>query len=303
MMSFGEAVKTCLFEKIFVTSDTARRSEFWWFVLFCHLIETCIFVGLIEVETAGLITMDMVAGILLISYLLLGIPLLTAFIRRLHDTGHTAWSLLWLLVPYLGWFILLIWALKPGYTYAISRDYNDDLDCADYDSACNRISKPRYEECFDHNDEEDFDYPTDEEDDYEDERRRRREEREEYERNYENERRGGEIDRERELYEECRRMAADALNEYEHYKAKAEDARRDADSRLSSAKRHEYYAKEFDDETHRREAEEAYSWAEQYSSEAKENQKEADKYYEKYKEYDSKAYRHSDNLRRLGVYV
>lgn len=149
-------------------------------MLFCHLIETCIFVGLIQVETAGLITMDMAVGILLISYLLLGIPLLTAFIRRLHDTGHSAWSLLWLFVPYLGWFILLIRALKPGYTYAISRDYNDDLDCVDYDSAGNRISKPRYEECFDHNDEEDFDYPTDEEDDYENERRRRREEREEF---------------------------------------------------------------------------------------------------------------------------
>jgi uncharacterized membrane protein YhaH (DUF805 family) len=303
MMSFSEAIKTCLFEKIFVTSDTARRSEFWWFVLFCHLIETCIFVGLIQVETAGLITMDMAVGILLISYLLLGIPLLTAFIRRLHDTGHSAWSLLWLFVPYLGWFILLIRALKPGYTYAISRDYNDDLDCVDYDSAGNRISKPRYEECFDHNDEEDFDYPTDEEDDYEDERRRRREEREEYERNYENERRGGEIDRERELYEYCRRMAADAFNEYEDYKAKAEDARRDADSRLSSAKSHEYYAKEFEDETHRREAEEDYSWAKSYYSEADKYQEESGKYYEEYQSYKSKADRHSDNLRRLGVYV
>lgn len=302
MISFGEAIKTCLFKKFFIISGRARRSEFWWFVLFCYLILfPCIFAVIMEGEKAGLITTGTGSLIFIICYLFLTIPVFTAFIRRLHDTGRSAWSLLWLLVPYVGWVILLIRALSSsdptnnGYGYDPHLGLLDpfdpkrfvydprslnmttsDLECADCDSAGNRISSPRSEK--------DFDNPTDDcEDDYE------------------NERCVGEIDRERELYENCRRRAEDALNDYEYYKAKAEENRGYADSRLSSAKYHENYADI--DETHKREAQEDYSWAEDYYSKAKEYQKEADRYYEEYQRNNSEADRHYDNLRRLKVYL
>ena len=39
MMSFGEAIKTC-FKKYATFSGRARRSEYWWFALFTHILSS-----------------------------------------------------------------------------------------------------------------------------------------------------------------------------------------------------------------------------------------------------------------------
>ena len=41
-MGFGEAIKTCLFEKYFDFSGRARRSEFWWFQLFLFIVNSVV---------------------------------------------------------------------------------------------------------------------------------------------------------------------------------------------------------------------------------------------------------------------
>lgn len=73
-MSFMDAIKTC-FSKYFDFSGRARRSEFWWFVLFFFVAGLIPFVGLI-VTLAGLI------------------PYFAVAVRRLHDTDRSGWWLL-----------------------------------------------------------------------------------------------------------------------------------------------------------------------------------------------------------------
>ena len=43
----------------------------------------------------------------------IAIPLLSATIRRLHDTGKTGWYLAWGLVPLVGWIVVLLQLLRP----------------------------------------------------------------------------------------------------------------------------------------------------------------------------------------------
>lgn len=47
-------------------------------------------------------------------YILIIIPNLSLVVRRLHDTGRSAWNLLWPLLPYVGAIILLIFTLQKS---------------------------------------------------------------------------------------------------------------------------------------------------------------------------------------------
>ena len=95
MMGFLEAVKTCL-KKYADFKGRARRSEFWWFVLF-----------LILVYIAGSFVMSLLASLIaeplgmdasklaitLVSLLMLAfaLPFFAVLTRRLHDSGRGGW--------------------------------------------------------------------------------------------------------------------------------------------------------------------------------------------------------------------
>ena len=82
MMEPVEAVKTC-FKKFFNFKGRARRSEYWWFMLFTLVVWWVIsFLG----------TMTPVFTYIgLILVLLLSIPQFAALTRRLHDSNHSGW--------------------------------------------------------------------------------------------------------------------------------------------------------------------------------------------------------------------
>lgn len=42
------------------------------------------------------------------------VPSVSGTVARLHDRGRSAWWLLWVLVPVLGWGVLLVQCLLPG---------------------------------------------------------------------------------------------------------------------------------------------------------------------------------------------
>ena len=105
-MTFWQAVRTC-FRKYFDFKGRARRSEYWWYCLFCvvacliwALFGTLLFalpVGMAVEhisgnETAGIATMMV---ILILPMLFLVIPSFAVQVRRLHDTGRSGW---WVLV-------------------------------------------------------------------------------------------------------------------------------------------------------------------------------------------------------------
>jgi len=88
----------------------ARRSEYWYFVLFNFLFSLVsiafdAFYGFIldipDWETTWEFYYPFYA-------LLTLIPALAVTVRRLHDTGHSGWWYLILLLPILGWIWLLI---------------------------------------------------------------------------------------------------------------------------------------------------------------------------------------------------
>ncbi len=102
MMGFWESVRTC-FRKYFDFKGRARRSEYWWYGLFC--VVACLIWALFGTlllalpigmavqhvsgnETAGMTTMVI---ILCIPLLFLVLPSFSVQVRRLHDTGRSGW--------------------------------------------------------------------------------------------------------------------------------------------------------------------------------------------------------------------
>ena len=85
----------------------ARRSEYWYFVLFNAIITY-------SLQGIGLLldipAMFMIS--ILVSIVLL-IPGLTALVRRLHDVGKSGWNYLWVFTI-IGAFAVLYWLVQDS---------------------------------------------------------------------------------------------------------------------------------------------------------------------------------------------
>ncbi|MDD5818483.1 MAG: DUF805 domain-containing protein [bacterium] len=135
-LNFFEAIKVC-FSKYATFSGRARRSEFWWFYLLGVIlnmafsvlvkwkmakiaaIESAIYSGvdtnslMAQAESADTIFYTC-AIILCVIGLILFIPMLAAWVRRLHDVGKSG-HLLWLiLLCGIGGLIPLIMCISDG---------------------------------------------------------------------------------------------------------------------------------------------------------------------------------------------
>ena len=99
-MNFGQAISACL-SKYATFTGRARRSEYWWFLLFEFLM----------MAAASTIN-DKLSGLVSLALLL---PALAVGVRRLHDIGRSGWWLLLSLVPVIGWIVLLVWAVQKSY--------------------------------------------------------------------------------------------------------------------------------------------------------------------------------------------
>lgn len=103
-MEFPEAVRSCL-TKYVEFRGRASRSEYWWFALFVAIVD---FVFRIIDNVIG----NPILGSLVSLALLL--PGLAVAARRLHDTDRSAWWLLLILVPVVGWIVLLVFYVLPS---------------------------------------------------------------------------------------------------------------------------------------------------------------------------------------------
>ena len=95
----------------------SSRAEFWWFVLFLHivLLSAFFFLGYLQYlsPTPSKLTLGIFV-ILAILQLILYVPFITVSIRRLHDIGQSGKNLLWLIVPLIGALIVIIMWAKPS---------------------------------------------------------------------------------------------------------------------------------------------------------------------------------------------
>ena len=99
-MNFMTAISTC-FKKYATFSGRARRSEYWYFFLFCMLVSAAL--GLIFKSQSMISTLFTLATM---------VPSLAVSWRRMHDIGKAgAWSLI-VLIPVVGLIIFLIWVCK-----------------------------------------------------------------------------------------------------------------------------------------------------------------------------------------------
>ena len=82
MMNPIESITTCL-KKYAIFKGRARRSEFWWFMLFIFVIQIALsFLSLLS---------PIVGYVSLIFSLLVFLPQWAVLTRRLHDSNHSGW--------------------------------------------------------------------------------------------------------------------------------------------------------------------------------------------------------------------
>jgi uncharacterized membrane protein YhaH (DUF805 family) len=108
-VSMIEAVQSAL-SKYATFSGRARRSEYWWFVLFTVIVS-----ALAAVVDSALGTdpgkTGLVGGLAALALLL---PTLAVTARRLHDTGRSGWWMLISLVPVGGFIVMLVFTLQDS---------------------------------------------------------------------------------------------------------------------------------------------------------------------------------------------
>jgi len=93
-------------------SGRARRSEYWYFLLFYMLI--LIALSVVDV-VMGWFSTDAGVGVLSGIYTLaLLIPSLSVSVRRLHDTDRSGWWLLIGLLPLIGGIVLLVFFVQDS---------------------------------------------------------------------------------------------------------------------------------------------------------------------------------------------
>lgn len=98
-MGMVDTVISCL-NKYVQFSGRSSRSEYWYFQLFGALCS--ILIGVMVGRGGG---GDVIGGVV---SLVLFLPQLAVGVRRLHDTDRSGWWLLIMLVPLIGWIVLLV---------------------------------------------------------------------------------------------------------------------------------------------------------------------------------------------------
>lgn len=116
-MSFTEAIQTVL-SKYATFSGRASRPEFWWWMLFVVLLS--IATGIVDAAfiapKLGFEPYEDLASQPLSSLvgLALLLPNISVAVRRLHDIDRSGWWYLVILIPIIGIFVYIYWAVQPG---------------------------------------------------------------------------------------------------------------------------------------------------------------------------------------------
>jgi uncharacterized membrane protein YhaH (DUF805 family) len=106
-MNFPQAIKSC-FKKYATFSGRAARSEYWYFSLFtclCYVVATVLDISFLKNDNQPLN---------LIFTLVLFLPSLAVWVRRLHDINMRGWWALISLIPIIGIIVMLILACIKG---------------------------------------------------------------------------------------------------------------------------------------------------------------------------------------------
>jgi uncharacterized membrane protein YhaH (DUF805 family) len=109
-MNMRDAIVTC-FSKYADFSGRARRSEYWFWVLFNLIVG---FVANMISSLLGSLTLYLIVIVALL------IPSISVTVRRLHDIGKSGWYYLLPAVPFVAMFFLL-------FTYFVTYDASNSI--------------------------------------------------------------------------------------------------------------------------------------------------------------------------------
>lgn len=101
-------------KKYAVFGGRAHRQEFWMFVLFNVIISFVLAIIDTVIGTnvgTGASSTGVLGGLYSLAVL---IPSLAVTVRRLHDTGRSGWWWFIVLVPFVGWIVLLVFVVLDG---------------------------------------------------------------------------------------------------------------------------------------------------------------------------------------------
>jgi uncharacterized membrane protein YhaH (DUF805 family) len=100
-MTFTESIRTC-FNKYADFNGRAALSEFWWWVLFYVIANAAL----------GIVSDKLSAAFSLATLL----PSIAVTTRRLHDTNRSGWLQLIVLIPVIGFIVLIVFCAQNGKT-------------------------------------------------------------------------------------------------------------------------------------------------------------------------------------------
>ena len=96
-VDLGEAIKR-LFTNCFAFDGRASRSEYWWSYLFMLIL-------------SPLVLIPFIGGVLMI---VLFFPMISCGVRRLHDAGYSGMYYLFILIPFVGVAVLLVFLAQKS---------------------------------------------------------------------------------------------------------------------------------------------------------------------------------------------
>ena len=124
-MDFQQAIKTC-FSKYVTFSGRASRSEFWWFMLF--IFAGNFILGFVDLSLFGRTAEGDTISILgALFSLAVFLPSIAVGVRRLHDVDKSGWWYLLILIPLIGWLILIVFFFIHQGTAGSNRFGEDPL--------------------------------------------------------------------------------------------------------------------------------------------------------------------------------
>ena len=105
--TFGGSIAIC-FSKYATFQGRAPRAEYWWFVLFALIVNMGLRLLVATTQTGAF---SVIFGLFALAIFL---PHIAVWVRRLHDVDHSGWWVWIILVPLIGWILLLVWACTRG---------------------------------------------------------------------------------------------------------------------------------------------------------------------------------------------
>ena len=106
-VDFQSAIKL-QFENVTNFQGRASLSAYWWYALALFIVNAVLEIFSVAIGSVALsLLVDLAAFVV-------GLSALSVAVRRMHDTDKSGWMLLLGLIPFVGWIVVLIFALLPG---------------------------------------------------------------------------------------------------------------------------------------------------------------------------------------------